>query len=102
MAYQSTKSRRQNDDTLPSIPHSWDLSKWPSHVFPGETRRGRWLVRAHRNELMLHGALSRAGRTIVVIGSGYAAWLEQRAARVPGYLSNNPTMRTRDDVAESL
>jgi len=42
---------------------------------------------------MQYGALSRAGRTLIVIGRGYAAWLEQRAAHVPGYVSNNPRMR---------
>jgi hypothetical protein len=42
---------------------------------------------------MLHGALSRTGRTLIVIGRGYANWLEQRAAHVPGFISNNPRMR---------
>jgi hypothetical protein len=42
---------------------------------------------------MRSGALVRTGKTLVILGRGYAAWLEQRAAHVPGYLSNNPDMR---------
>ena len=91
----TAKHRPQVRDSATAVfPHSWDLPKWPADVWPGDTHRARWLVRAYRNELMQYGALSRAGRTLVVIGRGYAAWLEQRAANVPGYASNNPRMRT--------
>lgn len=96
MSTQSAKTPRHGGRAGDSIPHSWDIGRWPVQVWPGESRRGRWLVRSYRNELMRHGALSRAGRTLVVIGRGYAAWLEEQAAKVPGYLSNNPAMRVRD------
>lgn len=86
-------TNRTNAHAEPSFPHSWDLSQWPSEVWPGDGLRARWLVRAYRSELMLHGALSRTGRTLIVIGRGYANWLEQRAAHVPGFISNNPRMR---------
>jgi hypothetical protein len=42
---------------------------------------------------MQYGALSRVGKTLVVNGHGYAAWLDQRASHVASYLSNNPDMR---------
>ncbi len=75
------------------FPHSWDLSRWPPEIWPGEPVRARWLVRAYRDELMRYGALARTGRTLIVLGRGYAAWLEQRAAHVAGFVSNNPRMR---------
>jgi hypothetical protein len=84
---------RNERSAEPKCPHSWDLPMWPGNVWPGDSKRARWLVRAYRDELMRYGALSRAGRTLVVIGRGYSAWLEQRASHVPGYLSNNPDMR---------
>lgn len=75
------------------LPHSWDLSRWPPEIWPGEPQRARWLVRAYRDELVQYGALARTGRTLIVLGRGYAAWLERRAAHVPGFVSNNPQMR---------
>jgi len=83
------------------FPHSWDLSCWPAEVWPGESKRGRWIVRSYRDELMRHGALSRAGRTLVVLGTGYARWLEQRAANVPGFQANNPSFRVHSSAAHS-
>jgi hypothetical protein len=66
-------------------PHSWDLESWPKHVYPGTTGRARYIVRAHRDELLAAGAISRVGREIVVLGSRYARWLEGQSTRVPGY-----------------
>ena len=77
----------------PKCPHSWDLPMWPCNVWPGDSKRARWIVRAYRTELMQYGALSRVGKTLVVNGRGYAAWLDQRASHVASYLSNNPDMR---------
>ena len=76
-----------------TIPHSWGIASWPTWVWPGESRSARWILRAYRDELMRYGALSRTGKTLVVIGKGYTAWLEQRAAHVPGFVSNNTRMR---------
>ena len=78
------------------IPHSWDLSTWPSGLFPDDPKRARWLIRAYRDELMRCGALARVGKTLVILGKGYSAFLNQRAAHVPGYISNNPRMRASD------
>lgn len=66
-------------------PHSWCIEDWPPGVYPGSVSRGRYIVRAHRDELMAAGALARVGRELVVMGGRYAAWLERRAAKVPGY-----------------
>jgi hypothetical protein len=89
----SVRSTARTTQAGTAFPHSWDLSRWPSDIWPSDTQRARWLVRAYRDELVSYGALARAGRTLVVIGRGYSAWLEQRAAHVPGYVSNNPRMR---------
>lgn len=89
----SRQHSRAADRSNGAFPHSWDIARWPHDVWPGDAHRARWLIRAYRNELMQYGALSRAGRTLIVIGRGYAAWLEQRAAHVSGYVSNNPRMR---------
>jgi hypothetical protein len=78
---------------ISDYPHSWDLSRWPPEVWPGESNRGRWVVRSYRDELMRFGALSRVGKTLVVHGRGYTAWLNQRASHVASYLSNNSDMR---------
>jgi cobyric acid synthase len=36
------------------------------------------------------GALSRSGKSLIVIGRGYHRWLTRRAANVADYESNNP------------
>lgn len=66
-------------------PHSWDLEHWPSAVWPHSEGRARYVLRAHRDELIEAGALSRVGRELIVLGSRYTRWLEKRAAHVPGY-----------------
>ena len=83
-----------NSGRQSEIPHSWDLSTWPSGLFPEDPERARWLIRAYRDELMRCGALARVGKTLVILGKGYSSWLSQRAAHVPGYISNNPRMRS--------
>lgn len=69
-------------------PHSWDLEHWPQDVYPHSESRARWMLRAHRDELMVAGALVRVGRELVVIGDRYARWLQAQAANVPGFESN--------------
>jgi hypothetical protein len=71
-----------------SAPHSWDLEHWPQAVYPHSESRARWLIRAHRDELLAAGALVRVGRELVVIGDRYARWLQAQAANVPGFESN--------------
>jgi hypothetical protein len=66
-------------------PHSWDLEHWPPGVYPHTEGRARYVVRAHRDELLAAGAISRVGRELVVLGSRYARWLEGQSTRVPGY-----------------
>lgn len=67
------------------LPHSWAIDNWPVDVFPNNSTKGRYLVRMHRDELLTHGALSRVGRTLIVLGAGYAKWLQRKAGRVPGF-----------------
>lgn len=74
--------------TAAQAPHSWDLEHWPADVYPHGEGRARWLLRAHRDELMTAGALVRVGRELVVIGDRYTRWLHAQASNVPGYESN--------------
>jgi hypothetical protein len=76
-------------------PHSWDLGRWPPHVYPGTERRGRYVLRVHRQELLAAGALVRVGRELVVIGARYQRWLEKHAALVPDFEcpANRPQRR---------
>lgn len=68
------------------IPHSWGVPNWPEEVFPGDPDRARYILRVHREELLLEGALVRVGRDLVVIGSRYSRWLEKKAAMVTDYV----------------
>jgi hypothetical protein len=67
------------------MPHSWSIERWPAHVHPGTATRARYLVRAHRDELLSVGALARVGRELVILGEPYSAWLGKNTGRVPDY-----------------
>jgi hypothetical protein len=69
-----------------SAPHSWHLEHWPTSVYPHTAGRARYVLRAHRAELMACGALSRVGREIVVLGERYCRWLERHTADVAGFM----------------
>ncbi len=69
----------------PILPHSWPINSWPPGVYPNTTTSGRYLVRAHRDELIAAGALSRVGRELVVLGAGYGVFLARQAERVADY-----------------
>lgn len=73
--------------SAPQLPHSWSLDRWPESIFPGDTQRAKYLLRAHRRALVEAGCVARIGRTLVVFGAPYRKWLERRAARelVPGF-----------------
>jgi hypothetical protein len=64
------------------VPQSWTFSTWPQHVYPNEGPRGRHVCRAHRNELIAEGALTRVGKELVILGAGYIRWLAKQAPRV--------------------
>lgn len=73
---------------LASIPHSWDLESWEEKaggIWPYNKERARRIVRRYKPELQAAGALSRVGRTLVILGNGYQRWLESNAARVSNY-----------------
>jgi hypothetical protein len=76
-----------------SVPHSWCLNDWPETVNPGSATRARYIVRAHRDDLLLAGALCRVGRELVVLGQKYSNWLERHTSEVPGYVA--PPNRAR-------
>jgi hypothetical protein len=70
---------------LSPVPHSWPIEDWPPNVYPCRASRGRYIVRAHRNELVAAGALTRIGRDLVVLGAGYSAWLAKQSSKVDGF-----------------
>ena len=78
--------------TAGAAPHSWELSTWPPEVWPHDTKRAQWLVRAYRKELVAAGALSRVGKTIIFLGTPYSQWLARRADRVVEFAGNNPNI----------
>lgn len=69
------------------VPHSWDLENWPPSVYPNRESRARYLLRAHREELILAGALTRVGRELVVFGEGYSRWLQKKSVDVPDFVA---------------
>lgn len=90
---------RRNVSSAQQAPHSWDLEHWPPTVYPHSEGRARWILRAHRNELMAAGALVRVGRELVVLGDRFTRWLQMQAANVPGYESNANTERPQSQTA---
>jgi hypothetical protein len=68
-----------------SYPHSWSLKTWPPDIYPNSPSKARYVLRAHKNELISEGALTRIGRELVVIGDPYVRWMQKRVAAVPGY-----------------
>lgn len=79
---------RRTVSTAVQAPHSWDLQHWPEAVYPHNKSRARWLVRAHRAELLAAGAIARVGRELVFFGERYTRWLQSQTVNVPGYVSN--------------
>jgi len=70
---------------VPVVPHSWSIADWPSSVYPNDPKRGRYLVREHKAELLASGALVRVGRELVIMGARYSKFLERQASRVPDF-----------------
>ena len=68
-----------------SIPHSWSLKDWPQDIYPNDSGKARYSVRAHRDELTAAGALVRVGRELVIIGAPYVRWMQKKGAAVHGY-----------------
>jgi len=68
-----------------ALPISWSIDHWPPDIYPGSPTRGRYVCRMNRASLMAAGALARVGRDLVVIGAGYARWLQRKTADVPGF-----------------
>jgi hypothetical protein len=81
-----------------AMPHSWEIGTWPADVWPHDSKRGQWIARAYRKELMQAGAISRIGAKLIFIGARYTAWIERRADRVGDYQSNNPEIGKRHEA----
>jgi len=81
----------------PSIPHSWSLKDWAQDIYPNDSSKATYLVRAHRDELTAAGALVRVGRELVIIGAPYVRWLQKKGAAVHGY--ECPANKDKDRAA---
>ena len=67
------------------VPHSWAVDEWPTTVYPHCPNRGKYIVRAFRTQLIAAGALTRIGRDLVVLGTGYSSWLSKQSDKVEGF-----------------
>lgn len=67
------------------VPHSWSVATWPREVWPHDSHRARYVVRANRDDLIAAGVLTRVGRELVILGDRYGRWLQRKSADVPGY-----------------
>jgi hypothetical protein len=65
--------------------HSWSIKNWPTDVYPNDSQKARYLIRANRDELTREGALVRVGRELVVIGERYVRWMQKKGSGVPDY-----------------
>jgi hypothetical protein len=113
--YGSTKSRSADKrngqqgaaDAAPAkgiavqaAPQSWDLEHWPAHVYPHDKARARYLIRAHKCELIAAGALARIGREFVIIGMPYTRWLQKQTTRAAVYdIAPNRASRIEGEAA---
>jgi len=70
---------------VPVVPHSWSIADWPPSVYPNDPKRGRYLIREHKADLLASGVLVRVGRELVIMGARYQRFLERQASRVPDY-----------------
>jgi len=72
---------------------SWDAKSWPTGVWPNCTKRARWILRTHRPELIECGAVSRIGKTLIILAPGYSRFLRRHVGDVPDFQSNLPNAR---------
>lgn len=88
----STTSNKAKRSPATIAPRSWELSTWPAEIWPHNAKRGQWIGRAYRQELLQAGAMTRIGMKLVFIGAKYESWLEHRANHVVEFQSNNPAL----------
>jgi hypothetical protein len=75
---------------VPTVPHSWRSTEWPSTIYPCSASRAKYILRAHRDELVAAGALTRIGRDLVVLGAAYSSWLQRQSGRVSEFKPMTP------------
>jgi len=66
-------------------PHSWPVTKWPAHVWPGDAVRGKRFCRTYVDQLVAAGALVRMGRDLVVMGAPFTDYMRSQAAAVKDF-----------------
>jgi hypothetical protein len=88
----SSTTKPKRSPAASSAPRSWELSTWPAEIWPHNPKRGQWIGRAYRDELLAAGAMTRIGMKLVFIGAKYESWLERRANHVVEFQSNNPAL----------
>jgi hypothetical protein len=68
--------------TAQPAPHSWPVSKWPAHVWPCDSARGRRFCRTYEKELVKAKALTRMGRDRVVMGEPFLRYMDRQRAKL--------------------
>jgi len=71
--------------TAQSAPHSWAVARWPAHVWPGDSVKGKRFCRTFVDELTKCGALTRMGRDLVVMGGPFTAFMQRQRAAVQDF-----------------
>lgn len=64
---------------------SWSVARWPANVFPHTPSAARHLIARNRTALANEKVITRIGRTIVVDGARWRAWLFKHSDRVANY-----------------
>jgi hypothetical protein len=83
------------------VPHSWTLADWPTHVFPGDARKGRYLVRIYRAELVKARVVARLGKQIIIRGGPFCNWLSKKILTADDDFSRGAARARRQDERDS-
>ena len=78
----------------PSMPHSWAAKNWPPSVFPNDASKAGYLLKAHKDELLAVGALSRVGKDLIVYGEGWGRFLAKGTQKVANYMGTAAAARS--------
>ena len=53
----------------------WDLEHWPPTIWPHETEAARHRIRCDQDKLVADGVIVRVGRSYVINGDRWRAWI---------------------------
>ena len=84
------KNAKQKQPAHVGFGDSWPIRQWPEHVYPNDAVKARYLVRCNLTSLTAARAVVRVGKSLVVNGDRFRAWLEssERERAVRGFTNN--------------